>query len=579
MSDSVKEIKTKINIADFIRSYVTLAGAGKHFKGLCPFHAEKTPSFIVSPERQSWHCFGCDIGGDVFSFLMKYENIEFYEALKILAERAGIELRHTNPENYRQFGVLYDIIRDAVIYYKSELERNTSAINYLHSRGLKDETIEGFDLGVSGSGYDNLLRHLVALRYDINDAVRAGLIYRNERGLFQDRFRNRLMFSICNGFGKPVAFTARILPAFDNGEVGKYINSPETPLFIKSKFFYGLNKSKKIIRDAGKMFIVEGPMDMIMSWKDGVRNGVESMGTALTSDHMKIIERHADTCIMSFDNDPAGSAAGEKALDLAAAHDINAEVCTIRDYKDPADLVANKPGALHEFVAHTKPAIEFYFEKYLGKGHEKKNIRSVLAKIALMKSPLDRSRAMKELSRLTNIEEQVLIEEMGMLNIETSEQKPMEQKPHEHSPLTRKDSIAERIISLAYARRDPVVCEDIKSFLSSSSQELINIVFSGLMGDSPPPSPSSLEFHGILVKNEAVMDRIAHRAGLEASRESEEIDEEIQELKKQLRGEYYKEKRAALTEAIRSAEKRGDETALEEALRELIKIPLDTPRT
>lgn len=222
MTSPIQEIKDRLDIVEFIRSYIPLLPAGKNFKAICPFHKEKTPSFMVSPERQTWHCFGaCSEGGDIFKFLMKYENLEFYEALKVLAEKAGVELKKISPAEHKQFGVLYEINESAKVFFQKELERSSEAKNYLKGRGLKDETIKEFELGFSSAGFDNLNHYLIKSGYDIKDIERAGLNYKTKQGSYVDRFRNRIMFPIYNHFGKVVGFSGRILPAFAEASAGK----------------------------------------------------------------------------------------------------------------------------------------------------------------------------------------------------------------------------------------------------------------------------------------------------------------------------------------------------------------------
>ena len=206
MAKEVDLIKEKLPVLDFIRGYVQLTPAGRSFKGLCPFHQEKTPSFIVSPDRQRWHCFGCAEGGDIITFVMKYENLEFPEALRFLAEKAGVQLRSLNPQHEREFGVLYDLNEEAKNFYAEALHKNIPAHEYIKSRGLNEETIKEFEIGFSPGG-ETLTLHLIKRGFDVNDAVRAGLIYKNSRGMYGDRFEGRIMFPIYNHVGKVVAFT------------------------------------------------------------------------------------------------------------------------------------------------------------------------------------------------------------------------------------------------------------------------------------------------------------------------------------------------------------------------------------
>src|SRR3989344_5357251 len=334
----VEQIKEKLDIVEFIRGYISVQPAGKNFKALCPFHKEKTPSFIISPDRQTWHCFGsCSEGGDIFKFLMKYENLEFYEALKILAEKAGIELRKIAPAEQKQFNILYEINEEAKEFFKKNLnlEGAAEAKKYLLDRGLKKETIEEFELGFASDEWETLSLYLIKKGYSAFDIERAGLAYKNERGGLIDRFRGRIIFPIHNHFGKVIGFSGRILPRLETPEIGKYINSPETLIFNKSKILYGFYKSKNFIREIKTAVLVEGQMDFLACWQDGVKNIVAVSGTALTIDHLKVLKRQTDQLIFCFDNDEAGLKAAERSIDLANSQDFNVKILTLKEHKDP----------------------------------------------------------------------------------------------------------------------------------------------------------------------------------------------------------------------------------------------------
>src|SRR3984957_1122972 len=275
-SSTTDLIKSKLDIVEFIRGYVVLTPAGKNFKGLCPFHKEKLPSFMVSPDRQSWHCFGCGIGGSVFDFVMKYDKVEFGEALRILAEKAGVELRRENPAEYRYGGLLYDLNDAAKNYFRRAFAAAPVAREYLTKRGLSPEIIEEFEIGWAPNEPEGLSMHLLNSGTAPQDLMQAGLSIKTERGLMLDRFRGRIMFPIHNHTGKVVGFTGRILPQLDRGDMGKYVNSPETPIFQKSKLMYGFWKTKDTIREAKSAVLVEGQMDFLMSWQAGVKNVIAS---------------------------------------------------------------------------------------------------------------------------------------------------------------------------------------------------------------------------------------------------------------------------------------------------------------
>ena len=578
MTSPVQEIKERLDIVDFIRSYIPLTPAGKNLKALCPFHREKTPSFMVSPERQMWHCFGsCGEGGDIFKFLMKYENLEFYEALKILAEKAGVELKKISPAEHKQFGILYDISQSAKDFFKKQLEQSTETLNYLKERGLKKETIEEFELGLAPNKFDDLSRYLTNSGYDIKDVERAGLIFKTERGSYVDRFRERIMFPLYNHFGKVVGFSGRVLPRLEaeKPELGKYINTPETLIFNKSRILYGFHKTKKHILEQKSAVLVEGQMDFLMAYQDGVKNVIATSGTALTFDHLKTIRRLAEQLILCFDNDEAGFNAVERAIDLANANDFNVKILTLQDFKDPAEAAQKSPGALAGLIKETKPAMEFYFERYLKEKVKlelpefKKKIRIVLAKIKNLASAVERAQWLKELSQRTKIEEKTLAEEMEQLktlnyaekNAELRRNSPRQSASSlRESACSRRELICQRLISLAILDKDfqERINEHLDYFLEDYSLILKCLREEAKLEDE---------------RLNNLLNLISLRSSFESSiLDPEKIEKEFQELLHQLRIEYLKEKRQGLTGLVKEAEETGDETRVTSVLKEFDEV-------
>ncbi len=562
MAGSTTEaIKEKLDVVEFLKGYVTLQQAGRNWKGLCPFHKEKTASFMVSPERQSWHCFGCNTGGDVFAFLMRYENVEFGEALKILAEKAGVELRRLNPAEYKYTGLLYDLQNAAKEFFIEELKSAGRTRAYLAERGLQQGTIEEFEIGWASNEPERLTMHLLHKGYAPDDLLRAGLSFKTERGMTRDRFRGRIMFPIHNHFGKIVGFTGRILPELDTGEMGKYINSPETPIFAKSKLLYGFWKSKQGIRDAGKAFLVEGQMDFLMSWQSGIRCAVATSGTALTADHLRVLRRAAEELIVSFDSDEAGLEAGERAIDLAEANDFQVKVVTFRGAKDPAEVAAKDPVALLRGIAEATPAPAFYFERYLPPGTQfrpdrsfLKNLRAVLAKLKHIASPVAQSFWMKQLAERTGIEESALREEAAKLGDGAAPRDRAavpETAPQRN--FSRWELLSQRLLSIALVKNDMGIVYDHVVHLSPECQQVFEVIKGGGRRMDDP-----------------LLDELMNFVVLRA--ESAELPE-IEEVKSHLVREYYRERRRELSAVVRDAEIRGDEKKVSEALRELGQLP------
>lgn len=562
MSDTTQLIKERLDLVDFLKEYLKLAPAGKNYKALCPFHKEKTPSLMISPDRGVWHCFGCNVGGDLIKFLMLYENLEFYDALKILAEKAGVEMRAISNRDFHAHNNLYKALEAAKNFFKKELAASPEARKYFLERGLKEETIQEFELGLTTASSDALMKHLIKAGFNVADLEKAGLVLKTERGTFWDRFRSRLMFPIHNHFGKVVGFTGRILPTRPESIEGqrnpstssgwvapKYINSPETPIFQKSKILYGFYKTKNDIRQKGAAVLVEGQMDFLMAWQDGVKNVVATSGTALGQDHLKALRRISDTLVIGFDGDEAGVAAAEKAADLAGAMDFNTRVLLLNGVKDPADLVQKEPGCLQGLVDSALPAMQYYFYKYINslKGDQiaekKRGIRTMLSKIAMLGSAVERSHWLKELAGLTGIEEAALIEEMDQVKVvETASVVDLKQQVDQEN-LSRKDLISQRIIGIVL-----------------NNQQL---------QDSIKPH---LEYFPPLYQNVLAQDDLATFLSLRSSfeipyLEGKDVDKELKELLKQLKKIFLKDQMQELRKDIDLAEKNGSEEKLTELLK------------
>jgi len=573
-----EQVKEKINIVDFLKGYLELKPAGRNLKARCPFHQERTPSFIISPDRQIWHCFGCGAGGDIFKFLMEYENIEFYEALKILAERAGIELRGLSSSDYRQFGVLYEISAVAKDFYREQLTKHPNVKSYLLKRGLNEKTIDEFEIGYAPNDFDATAIHLMKKGYKIDDILRAGVVFKTERGKYGDRFRGRAMFPIHNHFGKVVGFSGRIMPEFDPSSraelatgqgtsefnVAKYINSPETPIFNKSRVMYGYWRTKQHIREKKTAVLVEGQMDFLMAWQSGIDNVVASSGTALTPEHMKTLKPIADRVIIAYDNDEAGKLAVERAIDLLGSSDFTAMVLSLGEYKDPADAAVANKDFLAQAQASAKKGIEYYFDRYLGGSFDRKiAIRTVLQKIANLYSQIDRSDWLRELSHRTDISENDLREEMDKLKLQAETSRSQvergltslnDQQNATPAKLGRLELVAMRVLGLALANESfrPMVVP-LLEFMPEGFQLAHKHLFEGSEATND---------------TRRLVDFISLSAGASYGLDEEDKQLEIKGLLGEIEIEYWKLRAENLRNQIRSAEIKGDEATLAIKLKE-----------
>jgi DNA primase len=566
--DPVQEIKDKLDIVDVIREYIPLTPAGKNLKALCPFHKEKTPSFIVSPDRQTWHCFGsCNEGGDAFSFVMKYEHVEFYEALQMLAQKAGVELKRISPSSQKEFGVLYDVNAAAKEFFVQQREDEPKAAEYLEERGLKKETLDDFEIGYAPPNNDALTLHLVNAGYDIADVERAGLVFKTERKTYMDRFRGRVMFPVYNTFGKVVGFSGRVLPEYDDGKSGKYVNSPETPIFNKSRILYGLHETKQFIRDSQVAMLVEGQMDFLMLYQDGVHNVAATSGTALTQHHLEILRKIAERLILAFDSDDAGMIAIERAIDMAHAVDLNVNVFLLENDKDAAEYIQKNPGKIKRLIeSNSMPALDFYFKRYLENIPEyevKNKVRHILEKVILIYSPLEQNRWLKKIAEKINILESSLIEELNLIRKKILKKAEVQTQPQavgeEVAIKTRLDTIAMELLILGAMDKSSLASvDDYKAFLPLRFSQTLEYLQGKSVGEDEAKTIGNLaESKSSLRHGEVDMEKIPL---------------EVNVLLKELKKEYYKEKKETLLSEIKSLEKNGRQEEAAELLKEFDEI-------
>ena len=364
---TVEEIKARIPIEELIGSYVKLDKAGKSYKARCPFHNEKTGSFFVSPDRGGYYCFGCGEKGDIFSFVEKFEGLDFRGALKVLAEKAGVPLivdQKADSDKDR----LFKITEEAARYFEEQLDKSKEAQDYLKGRGINPETKSNFRIGFAPDGWKNLYTYLKSKGW--NDIVieKAGFVKKPEgRSDFYDRFRGRIIFPITDSSGRVVAFTGRILK--DDGKSAKYLNSPETPLFNKSQILFGLDKAKSEIRRLNYSILVEGQMDLILSHQSGVKNTIAASGTALTDQdqsesgivsNLGMVRRLSENMIIALDSDKAGRTATMRAVAATAlSMGMSVKIADIEGGKDPADLILKDPESWRNVLKNAKHVVEF----------------------------------------------------------------------------------------------------------------------------------------------------------------------------------------------------------------------------
>jgi len=367
MEDQVEEIKRKTDIVGVVGSYVALKKMGRHHKGLCPFHSEKTPSFMVNEEMGLYKCFGCGAGGDVIKFLMEIEGIEFREALERLAEKAGVKLVSRRRDDNDERAKMLEVMELAARYYHwllMEGNAGAAAREYLKGRKIDEKLMENFNLGFAMQSWEGVVNYLIKKKgYSEELLEKVGLVSRKSKeGGVYDKFRGRIMFPLQDAGGKVVGFTGRILPSLAKDDEPKYMNSPETTLYHKSRMLYGFFQAKKAIREKKRVVLVEGQMDCISSFASGVAETVAVGGTALTEDQVELLARLADKIYLSMDADEAGSVAIKRSVELAEKRGMSIKVVQIEGGKDPDEIARKSPGKWRELVEKSVDVYEFVMD-------------------------------------------------------------------------------------------------------------------------------------------------------------------------------------------------------------------------
>lgn len=420
MATSVEQIKEKLSITDVISSYLKIEKAGGNFKARCPFHNEKTPSFFISPTRNTFYCFGCGEKGDIFTFVERFEGLDFQGALRVLGDRAGVQIVFESKEKKDKRDVLYAILEETTKFFESKLESSKDAQKYVKDRGLEKKSIEQFRIGYISVGWNALRDHLVERGYTETDIERAGLIKKGDKGYY-DRFRGRVIFPIADSSGRIIAFSGRMFPDEEGG--AKYLNSPETELFNKSKVLYGYDKAKLAIRKSNFSIVVEGQMDIVLSHQIGFTNTVALSGTALTADHVRLLDRLSKNVVLAFDADKAGIASAGRSAEIALSFGMDVKVAHMPNGVDPADLANKGAEDLKKVIRESEHIIDFYMsilseansdQRAFGKEVE----RVVLPFISRISSKIDQSYFISRVAGRLGIDKDILTGEIAKIPVD-----------------------------------------------------------------------------------------------------------------------------------------------------------------
>jgi DNA primase len=422
--EKIDEIRNTNDIVEVISGYVHLKKRGKNFLGLCPFHTEKTPSFTVSADKQMYHCFGCGKGGNIFTFLMEMDKVSFVEAVRSLASKSGVNIpEESKPmtEEQTEFENYYAVCRFAGMhFYKNltESDEGKDALQYFYKRGFTDETIRTFGLGYAMNSWDAFVNKAQTEGFTTEDIAKVGLARVRDDGSLYDYFRGRTMFPILSTQGRVIGFGARKMRE-DDAIAGKYINSPETPIYNKSRVLYGLFHSKDSIRQEDNALMVEGYADLISLYQAGIKNVVASSGTALTEEQLSLIGRYSKNLTLVYDADSAGSSATVRGIDLALEHELNVRIVELPEGDDPDSFVQNHGGnEFRERLSNAISFIDFRAKQFQQSGAfttaegKTQAVRSLVQSIAKMKDELRRNFYVKEVAEKYDVYESVLFHEL-----------------------------------------------------------------------------------------------------------------------------------------------------------------------
>lgn len=464
MSD-VDEVKTRVDIVEVVSERVALKKTGRNLKGLCPFHNEKSPSFIVSPDRQTFHCFGCGKGGSIFDFVMLYEHLDFAESLEVLAHRVNFTLTRRAPETQENKikQKIYEVNHLASEYYHYLLTKHKVGENaraYVKARGIKDKSVATFGIGYSPNTWDALSIYLLKKGYDHKLLETAGLVIKGNRGYY-DRFRGRLMFTLRDHRGQVVGFSGRLLDS--QTKEAKYINTSETPVYIKSRVLFGLDVTKDAIQKSQEAIVMEGELDVISSFQAGVSNVVAIKGSAVTEEHARLLRRFAERLVFALDSDVAGDAAARRGIEIADKSGFDMRVVTMPSGKDPDDAVREDPVAFKKAIKHAIPVYDYFinsaclrFDPTVSFG-KKKITEELVPILSKIENPVVAGHYIRALSKKLDVPEETVKESVDRMQ-KTGRGAPVDVKPElpGQESLTRRERMELYALALL-VQGDPLV--------------------------------------------------------------------------------------------------------------------------
>jgi len=575
MQDMKEEVRSRLNIEDVVGEYVQLKRAGRNFKGLSPFTGERTPSFYVSPDKNIWHDFSSNKGGDMFSFVMEVEGIDFRAALELLARRAGVDLAQYDSAGAQEMAKrknrLYEILELTTQYYQQSLLKNQHAVEYVFGkRKLSKDIVQSFRIGYAPSSGDALVNFLKMKNFTQKEAQDAGLLNRYSG----DLFRGRMMVPLMDGSGRVIGFTARILE--DEPNAPKYLNTPETILYNKSRHVFGLSLAKEAIRKVDYAVIVEGNLDVVSSHQVGISQVVATAGTAMTESHLKALVRLTPNARLAFDGDAAGLAATERAIPIAQSVGIDLTIISLGDEaKDPDELIQKDPALWQKAIDDAEPVVDWILAQYskredlttaIGK---RKFTTAALRVIRALQDPVEQEHYLQKVSTYTDSSMDTLKEKLA--NTEEPDEKVLKKVAQQQAPV-KVDPNGYQENLLAVALIDPAVREllkDVSADMLATDEQKAVLEYVKQSTELASDVPADLQNHDQYVK--IVLLKADARYG-EWSDEDRYF--ETARLVRQLITEHKKIKKDSLTMQLREAELNGDDaraTEIRQQLNELIK--------
>ncbi len=564
----IEEIKMRAHIVDIVSEYVSLKNAGKNYVGLCPFHREKTPSFTVNPEKQIFYCFGCGEGGNVISFVMKISNMSFPESVRHLADRLGIHIpvKEINGQQRKIAGereTLCRINAVAAHYYSQNLSSidGRDALQYLHDRGINDTVIKNFGIGYSYDGWNFLKNFFTGKKVPLASAEKAGLIISNEKGHRYDRFRGRIIFPIEDLSGNVIGFGGRII---GKGEP-KYMNSPESPVYVKRKTLYGLYRSRGEIQKKNEAIIVEGYFDFLSLWAAGITNVVATLGTALTREHVELIRRLTKNVVIVFDPDEAGKSAVERGVALSLEEEMNARIVVIPKGYDPDTYVRKYGSNAFESAVQAAPAMVNYYIEYMIKegntlAEKLGSVKESIGFIVKIKDPIQRDLFVKMVAEKLGIDQGVLMSEVGKMTAQTrdSKKKTLSRKTNGRAV----DVVEASLIGMIMDDPDKIqviIDENVLDCFLSKELRMVAefLIDSFTRGVRTQLSDVMTDFPDV-----GIRDRFLKMAMMEKPEDNAVMDQVFKDTIKKIRRRWYKNRRETLQRELLRAQQMGDITLL-----------------